>query len=431
MKHKTLSYRMGIGLVLIVIVLAGCGAPAAPTQMPTAAPVSTAAIAPTTPAAAAGSTATNDATQARLRVNNCVFKGPVLDVWLNGQAGMNGGVPMPKLPPLASGGYVYLQPGTVQVAVTPAGGSLDSPFAGPLDVPVSAGHRYTVVVMGQAAESSHSLLLIDETAAYQSLGVSTSQSRLDITVNNLKGAAWITVSQGGIVRENQVPYGGYQAAVWPVGEFTGFEITASGQPQPLDSSSDPDWHGMGVDSMQCFGGTLPGTGGTDFDYVGSALNTDLSPIDYMKMFGVVARQQRSFDIFLKAIQTAGLTEQLNTGGPYLVFAPSDSGFGDAVNLKLLPQTKLDAIQNDPKAAAEFVKGYVAQGFYPLGSLSGGLVTGVRTIQNLLGQDLKIEGEAVVFLDSSSLQINGSDVGAGLDAMTANGTRVHELTHLLP
>ena len=432
--------KLLIAVLLLAIALSACTPAATPAPVPTS-PSTKAVAGESTMMAASEPTKApateafasqpdpnkpNDQTEARLRISNCVFNGPSLDVWINGKSGMNGGVSMPKLPPLGFSGYLYLQPGKYQVAVAPDGTGLDKPFAGPLDIPAIAGHRYTAVVMGQADEASHNLLLIDETAAYQALGVTPTKSRLNIAVNNLKGAPEITRSMGGVVRENKVPFGSYQAAVWPVGDFTGFEISASSTTQAIDSSSDPSWHSRGTDTMDCFGGKFPGAGGTDYDYLGSEINSDFTPADYMS-FSTAAKEHLSFDTFMKVIQTAGLTDQLNKGGPYLIFAPSD----DAFEVASLPKATLDAIQNDPKAAADFVKNYIVQGFFPVGSLIGGTSGSGRTVKNLLGKDLKIEGESVVNDDKYTLQINGNDEGSGLGAMTANGTRVQVINSLLP
>src|SRR5689334_19936584 len=105
----------------------------------------------------------NDATQARLRVSQCVYGGPAVDVYVNGQVAVNGGVPLTNLTPLDWPGYLYLAPGTYSVALVPTGETLDHAFLGPLNVPVVAGHRYSLAALGQADEASHPPLLVDET----------------------------------------------------------------------------------------------------------------------------------------------------------------------------------------------------------------------------------------------------------------------------
>src|SRR5438046_1652042 len=132
-------------LILLIVVaataLAACaGAPAQPSANGvTAAPAATA-IAPTTstvPTAAAApttgivATAPNDATQARLRVSQCVFAGPNVDVFVNGTVAVNGGRAQANMGALDVSGYLYLTPGTYSVAVVPTGKSLAQALLGP------------------------------------------------------------------------------------------------------------------------------------------------------------------------------------------------------------------------------------------------------------------------------------------------------------
>jgi hypothetical protein len=92
-----------------------------------------------------------------------------MDVYLNGKAVVDAGVPL-SLGALDASGYEYLEPGTYSLAVVPTGQDMSKALLGPLDVPVAAGHRYTVVVLGQKEDVSHQALVIDETAAYQAIG---------------------------------------------------------------------------------------------------------------------------------------------------------------------------------------------------------------------------------------------------------------------
>ena len=139
----------------------------------------------------------NDQTQARLRFNQCVDGAPLVDVYVNGQVVVNGGV-----------AQIKLAPGTYHVALAPSGQGLDHPFLGPLDVPVAAGHRYTVVALGQKEDATHKALVIDETAAYQAINGNPPDSlhTAHITVNNIKGVLAISWFMGGKVEENGVAY---------------------------------------------------------------------------------------------------------------------------------------------------------------------------------------------------------------------------------
>jgi hypothetical protein len=110
-----------------------------------------------------------------------------VDVLVNGKLAVNSGMPQSNLGEREASGYLYLARGTYNIAVVPTSMGIDEALLGPLDVPVVAGHRYTVVVLGQVDEASHTPLVIDETAAYQQAGVAPS-SVGQISVNNVRGA---------------------------------------------------------------------------------------------------------------------------------------------------------------------------------------------------------------------------------------------------
>jgi hypothetical protein len=159
--------------------------------MPTVAPSPQATAVPATPTSvptlAIDPNRPNDLTQARLRVSECVYDQPLpdMDVYINGKIPVTAGVPLAHLSTSYVSRYEYLAPGTVSVAVVPTGMGLDTPtpLLAPLDVSLEAGHRYTVVVMGEADGTMRQGLVIDETEAYQKAGASP-DSAGHITVNN-------------------------------------------------------------------------------------------------------------------------------------------------------------------------------------------------------------------------------------------------------
>lgn len=425
------SYWLIASLVIIACMLLSACTPAAtvlpnPTQASPATKVLAATATlnpPATTAAAPTSTANsivpNDATQARLRVSNCVFQGASVDVFVNGAVAMNGDRPMANLDALAVSGYLYLAPGTYSVAIVPAGKSTKEALLGPLDVTVAAGHRYTLAMLGQVSDPTHTPLLVDETAAYQAAGVSPTDFA-HITINNVKGLVGIDISQGGSLREHDVPYGGYQAAIWPSGDFKGFTITYK---SAQDKSTDDNGDGVNypqTDNLDCFGGTYPGKSQETFDTHTSAYNSSLTAIEYLQGYSGKNLQVNgatwSFDTFLGAIKTAGLTDLLTTGS-YMLFAPTDEAFAT------LPKDQLKALMGDPKALGDFLHAYIVNGYFPTGAM-GQTGHGLdRTVTNLLGEQLSLSG-------GDNLAINGVTMGGGDYIMTANGNRLFIITTLM-
>src|SRR5215212_11730706 len=186
-------------LAIMVTILVACGgaapqisgaptagaaatAPDAPeTTAPTAAAVPTTAPMPTTaavttvpavtsaPLADTNPAKPDDKTQGRLRLAACLADAPSVDLLVNGAPAVNGGVAQVDMPSTYVNGYLYLAPGTYSIAVVPTGKPVAAALAGPLDIPVIAGHRYTLALTGQVADKSIKPLVIDETAAAHDL----------------------------------------------------------------------------------------------------------------------------------------------------------------------------------------------------------------------------------------------------------------------
>lgn len=402
-------------------------APGLPTTPPTAAAATTA-LAPIDDSSADTSPEQpNDTTQGRLRVSNCVFNGPSVDMLLNGKLTVNGGVVQRDLGAPKTGGYQYLAPGTYSVAIVPTGQGIDKALLGPLDVTIVAGHRYTLVMLGQPDEQDRTPLVIDETAAYQAIGASP-KDVTHITVNNIKGVPGIDFSLEDRVRDKNAPYGGYVAGIWPSGVFRKLAITVSGAPDQVIDAADLSaeqaggFLGAGVDSLDCFAGTYPGAMGQDYNTETSAYTSLLSTLDFLQLQSDESTknggQTPAFITFLAALKAAGLTEELAQGGPYLLFAPTDAAFA------ALPKDKRDALLADPKALAGLINTHLITGYFPYGSM-GPIGQGFsRTVTNMRGQQLKVTG------NDSALRINGKLIGNTSSTFVANGTRVMSVPTLL-
>ncbi len=368
-------------------------------------------------------TLTNDETQARLRVSNCVFGGPNVDVLVNGEVAVNGGVPQTDQG-MGFTGYLYLEPGTYSVAVVPTGKGVEEALMEPVDVSVEAGHRYTVTVLGQADEPSHEALVIDETAAYQELGAKPTDTT-QITINNIRGVPGIDFSLGGMVRNEDVPYGGYKAAIWPSGNVKDLAITVSGAPDQFIDKVPEVYLPTGVDAFDCFGGAYPGQMGPDFDVHSSPYTSTLNTVDFLQVQSDVAAQDGghtiTFTTFLNAVDTAGLSDLLTTGSPYMLFAPTDEAFA------ALPKEELDALIADPDALADLLRAHIAAGYYPPGSLGRGRID--RTVTNLLGAELVLTGGGGADLAINGVVAGGSG-GHVPSSIVANGSRVFFVRKLL-
>jgi transforming growth factor-beta-induced protein len=92
----------------------------------------------------------------------------------------------------------------------------------------------------------------------------------------------------------------------------------------------------------------------------------LNAIDYLQAQTDASAKNggrtNAYTTLLAAIKTAGLTDLLTTGGPYLLLAPTDEAFA------ALAKDKRDALLADPKALADLLRGHIIAGYYPYGTL---------------------------------------------------------------
>ena len=371
-------------------------------------------------------TVTNDATQARLRIGNFIFRSVSVDLFIDGELAMNGNVPQADMHGFANG-YLYLAPGTYSVAVAVAAGGrgLETAKFGPVDVTLEAGHRYTLGMMGKFQDEKYTPLLIDETAALEELEVLPGQSVLFL-VNNLRGTETISFDQAG-EGPKDVAYGSFGAAPITLGQGKEFVYTANDGEVLLSGTNWYRPEAPASDFMVALTGKFPGHPDITFETVESQRTSALNIIDFLRAYSATGFQHEgrplSFDTFLSMIEAADLSEALVTGGPHLVYAPTDEAFA------ALPQDQLDALMADPEVMADVARYHIVEAYYSYGSLFDlGDALRVPTdtpgrivITNLLGTELEHR------IDRALNGVNVPVISAG---MLSNGTRVRVIPQVL-
>lgn len=372
----------------------------------TAAPSVSAALAVT--ATTPISLTTTDATQARLRLANWVFRTGGTDMYVDGQIALLGSNqhPLVHVPAGFMAGYLYLEPGRHNVAVVPTGKGMDEAMIA-LDVDLEAGHRYTVGVMGQKDDGHFSPLVVDETSALAKISNAEAKNIM-IYVNNEAGADSVDFLEDG-VGPTKVPFGGFVAAPIKSGHVDQLVVT-------IDGTLDDKMQNFYEMPSGAFIHAPPGHGNS-YD---SDNWSDLNARNILKQFSDVQviwneGAQLKFDTFLAAMDKAGLNDLL-TSGTYLIFAPTDGAFA------AMPKDQLDKLMADPKALADFLRYHIVQGYYPPGSLSGSMY-GVAnsTVTNLQGEELKLMG---------NLTVNGTGMSGQPSINVADGTTIVPVTKVL-
>ena len=427
--HWSRLFSVFTVMTIVVTVLSACGGTPEPqstnsTAIPptkSAAPTAQAAVSPSTsvpappmPAAPSIAPLFNDLTQVRFHVALFAFDSPNVDVFVNGTIETNSGFVFANLPAGHVTGVVYLAPGTYSVAIVPTGKPITQALLGPLDVPMAAGHRYTLAMDGQFTNKSLKPLLIDETAAIVKAGAAPTDA-IRILINNLADVAGIDAQWNGTAISTDVVSGTYGAGRYPAGNARS-KVTITGDPTRLISSESNDFSVPGTTRLYGFAGHLVGSGGVSFFSFSSQPTSNLNSIDFMQGFSgkhvKVHATELSFDTFLAAIKSAGLTQLLTTSGPYALFAPTDAAFA------AMPPAQRSVLLADPKALADLVRGDMSTGYYPqdsLGTTAGGYWN--RTVTNLLGAQLVLRST------DNGRTINGAGIGDADVFYVANGVRV--------
>lgn len=378
------------------------------------------------------STDYNGATQSRLRVGHLVFGGPDIDVLVNGEVAVIADRPWTMIPPGTITDYLYLAPATYSVAIVPTGEGIAEAIIGPLDVEVAAGHRYTVAMMGQTTDEKLEPLVTDETAEVQKVRSKPSQFST-IWLHNVAGVE--TVSFGKEMGfAGEVSYGDFGVNAIANGDerlcnnyydrFDGEIIYAETYPNPNRKCL--TWE-PALDFLAAYYGSYPGAEGEGetWDYAQSISSTEQNVLEFLQGFNEVDYISHgitySFRTFLDAVEKAGLTDMLTTGGPYRIYVPTDEAFSP-----LRRDGVFDALMADPEALADLLRAHIAPGYYPPGTLGIGEEYGGygRTLTNLLGQDIHIE------VRNDVLYLNGIGQGSEQSNITANGTVVRPISTLL-
>jgi uncharacterized surface protein with fasciclin (FAS1) repeats len=203
--------------------------------------------------------------------------------------------------------------GTYQLAVVPTGQGIDAAVLGPADVPLEAGHTYTLAAVGQRADLSLSPLFIDETLTLQSSGVESASPIL--MLHAVSGGSAVDVYNGSELVASQLGFGGYVAAAAPLGQFE-LRATPAGQPDATTLTQ----AAIGVPNNLLF---LAVAGVAD-DYIVVASNASL--LNAVEFMAGLSGSPLAVDTLLGAASAAGLNDALANQGPFTLFAPLESAF---------------------------------------------------------------------------------------------------------
>jgi transforming growth factor-beta-induced protein len=127
-----------------------------------------------------------------------------------------------------------------------------------------------------------------------------------------------------------------------------------------------------------------------------------SPTEPQLNIVATAEATGQFNTLLTALQAAGLTQELATGGPYTVFAPTDAAFS------ALPAGTLDVLLADTELLQQVLLSHVVQG-----EVRSGQATQLSTAPTLSGFNAPVQ------VNGSALVVGGATVVTA-DVEASNG-----------
>jgi uncharacterized surface protein with fasciclin (FAS1) repeats len=392
-------------LALVLFAVAACSDESSPSAgTGTTTPAATTTIDPTRP---------DGETQARVHVVLTDQGAPATDLFVDGDLAVNGGQDQVDIPVGFVTAYLYLAPGTHEVALAPTGDGVDQALVEPVDVPTVAGHRYLVAYMGQLADQSLEPLVIDETEAAAEVGAEPTDAVV-LTLNNLIGSTGLDNEWAGEVRSHAV-FGSYGTGIHPAGGGH-LTVTARGATDTVVLDEDEEYVIPASSSVSGFYGPDYRAEGGRAVVDDQGYTSELSVLDLLRAYGPAHEaaphpEVPSMDTVAAAIETAGLTE-LYEGGPLLFLPPTDQAFAD------MPDAERTALLDDPDALANMLRAHTIDAYVPRGSLAPTPgQPAERTFTNLLGDPITI---------TDGYTVNGGPAGFS-STWLSNGTQVHPVS----
>ncbi len=328
---------------------------------------------------------------ARVRVAHLAIDAPAVDVFVGGEAVLEG-VPFPAI-----SGYLSLEAGTYSIAVAPAGEGIEAAVIGPVDLEFAAGHDYTIAATGQLADGSFGPLVIDETAAFmmgEEAAMAEEAEEMEpmakvLVLHGISDAPAVDVAlEDGTVLIEGAAFNQYATLEVPAGEYP-LLVTASGDLETVVFDLNPTE--LLADRLYFLAaiGTFP----EDFQLFAEVTGT--------KNIAEIAIENGNFQTLVAALEAAGLAETIATGGPFTVFAPTDEAFAAALDALGVSAEELLA---DTETLTGILLYHVVEGTYLAED-----VTGLEAATTLQGADIAISaGEDGVFLNED-VQVVATDI----------------------
>lgn len=286
---------------------------------------------------------------------------PAVDVYVNGEAAITN-LAFPDVTD-----FITLPAGTYEIAVAPAGTSIDQAAIGPADFDLPAGEFVTVAAIGSlnAGTLAPSIFIKDFSP------IPEGSARV-VVFHGIEDAPAVDVRAGGTVLINGLAYpgsfitadgtpndGAFELDV-PAGTYD-LTVTPAGATTPVVLDLSGTTLEAGVYYLVAAVGTLenPSVSLKAVDATtASELRAAIGEEDMMTTEGTIvdiAVADGRFETLVTAVIAADLAETLAGEGPFTVFAPTDDAFA------ALPEGTVESLLNNIPALTDILLYHVVSG----------------------------------------------------------------------
>jgi len=339
---------------------------------------------------------------AQVRVAHLSPDAPNVDVWVNGTRVLQ------DVPFQAVSDYLEVEPGSVNIQVTPAGET--APVVINATVTLAPGTAYTVAATGLISDNDlNPIILVDDRDPDAGQAgvrfVHTSPDAPPVNVGVVNGP---TLFSAVAFRESDgyvnVAQGTYNLGVSVASSGTQV-LTVNGQALQANTNYTIFAIGLAGDgslaALPVIDGSANGASGKMTPMKG--------PDGKLPIFALA--QKAGLKTLATAIQAAKLQRTLTVEGPFTVFAPTDEAFA------ALPPGTLEALLADPQALTDILLYHVTEGT----TLAEDVIL-LSSVPTLFGADLSVT------VNGTDVMINDADV-VQTDVLAKNGV-VHVVNKVL-
>lgn len=303
---------------------------------------------------------------------------PAVDVYVNGEAAIT----ELAFPTITD--WIALPAGTYNLAVAPAGTSIDDAAIGPADFDLPGGAYLTIAALGSLESGSLAPAIIEED--YNEL--MGENARVTI-LHAIEDAPAVDILAGGAPIAENLAFNAYTTLEVPAGAYDLMVVpTGAMEPVVIDLS----------------GTELAGK----TNYFVAAVGTLAEPqvaVDATYMGTVVdlAMSNEDFSTLVAAVSAAGLAETLSGEGPFTIFAPTNDAFAAA--FEALGISAEDLLADTETLTNILLYHAVA------GKAMAADVVGLDSVTTIQGADIAITvTDDGVFLNDS-IQVTATDLEA--------------------